>query len=528
MLRPSWRLSRRRFLRLALALGAAASGGLGTLLPRTTGNRAVAGPEPATRAATWTLALHDLAPEPGHERDVLISPVWSAPFPFNGVGVRWDLTDGAAGTPLPFEFRASDGGAWTPWRAAPALHDFDGTPAPATDLLLLSGTGLQFRLRRGPEPAVLRSHPARIVVTVLDTRAGPTAVEADRTAIPLTPLGYRQAAISNPNLIGRAGWGANENYRFRNGKEVWARRYLSVRKIIIHHTVTSNSPPDPAASVRAIYYYHAVTLGWGDIGYNFLVDHNGRVYEGRAGGTNAQGLPVMGGHALRYNAGSLGIALLGNFGDSTTPVPDAMWAALANLVSYKAVQHGIHPTGTDFFVDKVLPNIMGHRDALATSCPGDAVYARLTALRQQVLANLPPLGQSWINQQVPAVMQPGATAAGLVVVRNSGSQPWLRAGATSVQVGYRWFQPDGREIQEPGLSAPSDLPKDVLPGQEVAVPIRIQAPQTPGALVLNIDLLQGGRTFFSAAVGNEPLVVPVTVKSDHQFRIDLPWITRTR
>ena len=53
--------------------------------------------------------------------------------------------------------------------------------------------------------------------------------------------------------------------------------------MIIHHTVTQHQEADPAATVRAIYYYHAVTQGWGDIGYNFLVDLHGNVYEGRYG-----------------------------------------------------------------------------------------------------------------------------------------------------------------------------------------------------------------------------------------------------
>ena len=94
----------------------------------------------------------------------------------------------------------------------------------------------------------------------------------------------------------------------------WDPEYVPVKKIIVHHTVTSNSDPDPAATVRSIYYYHAVSLGWGDIGYNFLIDRQGRIYEGRYGG-NA----VVGGHALTWNYGSVGIAALGNYEEGILP-----------------------------------------------------------------------------------------------------------------------------------------------------------------------------------------------------------------
>ena len=76
-------------------------------------------------------------------------------------------------------------------------------------------------------------------------------------------------------IISRAAWGADENLM------TWTPEYRTVRKFVVHHTATSNGDLDPAATVRAIYYYHAVTRGWGDIGYNYLIDAQGRIYEGR-------------------------------------------------------------------------------------------------------------------------------------------------------------------------------------------------------------------------------------------------------
>src|SRR3712207_9171470 len=56
------------------------------------------------------------------------------------------------------------------------------------------------------------------------------------------------------------------------------------RSTLFPYTTLFRSDPDPAATVRAIFAYHAVVQGWGDIGYNFLVDADGRIYEGRHSG----------------------------------------------------------------------------------------------------------------------------------------------------------------------------------------------------------------------------------------------------
>jgi uncharacterized protein with LGFP repeats len=209
------------------------------------------------------------------------------------------------------------------------------------------------------------------------------------------------AATTQPAVISRAGWGADESLRFdATGHEIWPAVFQPIQKLIVHHTATQNNDPDPAATVRAIYYYHAVTQGWGDIGYNFLIDEAGRIYEGRHSrtyapgesptGEDAAGNGVTGAHALGFNSGTVGIALIGTLTsqDATPAARDA----LTRLLAWIAGSHGIDPHGSALFTNPVsgtqatFPNIAGHRDVNATECPGGVFYASLPALRDAVAA----------------------------------------------------------------------------------------------------------------------------------------------
>ena len=206
-------------------------------------------------------------------------------------------------------------------------------------------------------------------------------------------------------MIPRSGWGADESLRFDStGKEIWPPAFYPVQKLIVHHTDTQNNDPDPAATIRSIYYYHAVTLGWGDIGYNFLIDESGRIYEGRHSqnswdptlypvgptGADANGNGVTGAHAQGFNSGTVGVALLGTLtNQDATP---AARSALEHLLAWEASSHGIDPQGASLYTNPVsgtqatFPNIAGHRDVNATECPGGTFYATLPTIRSDVAA----------------------------------------------------------------------------------------------------------------------------------------------
>ncbi|HUG48188.1 MAG TPA: peptidoglycan recognition family protein, partial [Candidatus Limnocylindria bacterium] len=199
-----------------------------------------------------------------------------------------------------------------------------------------------------------------------------------------------RAAVEAPSISSRAEWGADESLRFDGeGNESWPSEFAPLQKFIVHHTAGANNDPHPASTVRAIYYYQAITRGWGDIGYNFLIDEAGRIYEGRYSGPSTSGVPptgedagglsVIGAHVANYNAGTLGVALLGTL--STKDATPAARAALVRLLAWKAERHGIDPEGGGLYTNpvsgsaKVAPNITGHRDWAATLCPGERFYA---------------------------------------------------------------------------------------------------------------------------------------------------------
>jgi N-acetylmuramoyl-L-alanine amidase len=223
-------------------------------------------------------------------------------------------------------------------------------------------------------------------------------MEGSRTRMRATP-----AAGLLPAVIPRAGWGANESLRFdSSGKETWPPVFWPIQKLIVHHTDTQNGDPDPAATVRSIYYYHAVTQAWGDIGYNFLIDESGRIYEGRHSrdyapgetptGQDVSGRGVTGAHAQGFNSGTAGIALLGTL--SSRDATPAARDALERLLAWEAYSTGLDPEGSATFVNPVsgqqatFPNIAGHRDVNATECPGSVFYSTLPAIRADVDARI--------------------------------------------------------------------------------------------------------------------------------------------
>ncbi len=270
--------------------------------------------------------------------------------------------------------------------------------------------------------AVVWADSARYVRVTSDQpidRLTVVAFDSDGTGATVVGSGAAiDAAMAQSPVISRAGWGANESLRFdAGGHERWPPSFNPVQKFFVHHTAGRNGDPNPVATIRAIHYNHAVIRGWGDIGYNFLIDEAGRIYEGRHARTYAPGeVPtsedlagnvVRGGHAKGFNDGSMGIALLGTF---TTQGPTfAARASLKRLLAWEAERHGINPQGYGLYTNPVtglqksLWNIPGHRDVDATSCPGNALYATLPGLRIAVANRIAAASGSLVDHTAPVV-----------------------------------------------------------------------------------------------------------------------------
>ncbi len=316
----------------------------------------------------------------GERQGSFISVVKETPFPFNAIGSHWVARFHSA-TDLQLEVRSSeDGVSWSDWWELELDEDLSGESGENWGQLLIVPPSkfLQYRLSLSTDDASVSPALEEITLLYINSQEGPTVEEAKSMVLPqeVTP------GVPQPPIISRAGWGANESWSNLEPE------YENPQKFVIHHTATNNSTVDPAATVRAVYYYHAVTLGWGDIGYNFLIDWQGNIYEGRKGGDG-----VVGGHARRYNYGSIGIACIGDF--SVADITPQMEQALVNLIAWEADRYGIDPQRESYFIDREIPNIVGHRDLLQTSCPGERLYQQMPRIReltwQELLAHDPRL-----------------------------------------------------------------------------------------------------------------------------------------
>lgn len=168
----------------------------------------------------------------------------------------------------------------------------------------------------------------------------------------------------------------------KEGKEyLWPISYAkNVDFIVVHHTALDATGLDGKKAVQAVFNSHVLFRGWGDIGYNYLIDEKGNVYEGRLGGSKA-----IGGHSLPLNKVSMGIALLGNYENNEVTAP--MLNSLIKLIEEKSLLYKINPTGKTTYKEKKYNNVQGHYENDATACPGVYVIDILPELRTLVAYN---------------------------------------------------------------------------------------------------------------------------------------------
>ena len=227
---------------------------------------------------------------------------------------------------------------------------------------------------------------------------------------------------------------------------LWPRQYSSrVKKIVIHHTAESVrdfnndgtvNVQDYGSAIRAIYAYHTLTRKWGDIGYHYIVDPDGNIYEGRAGGNY-----VIGAHVLCQNSNTVGISLMGNFQEQQ--VPEKAFIGLVKIVKYLSDLYHVNPLGKSSFRGTVLPNIVTHAEIGAvtkefigrgaTQCPGSNLIAMMPRLRQVVDQGgiRPDYGFSVVALPQGLVFDPLQDGKAVLRLKNIGALTWSKVQLTA-------------------------------------------------------------------------------------------------
>jgi hypothetical protein len=377
-------------------------------------------------------------------------------FPVDYLGVSWESG------PLPWvRFRVDDG-TWSSWSRV--HQDEIPTVEGRTWSALVPASDADAYQVRGRNAAVR--------AVAINTTDGPRPL---RWSEPQAVASH----LTQPALVTRAGWGANESLRCNadgTPKSSWT--FYSTRKLIVHHTVTANADPDPAATVRAIYQYHVQSRGFIDIAYNFLVDANGTIYKGRYSGPNGtcyqdtttgentNGRGVTGAHTGGWNSGTMGIAVLGNYEE--VPLSEATRTALVEHLAWESERHLLDPLATSTFTNpagggsKTTPNISGHRDWSATACPGENLYAVLPTIRQEVAARTGALAA--LDTKAPRISRIRSAD----VQRRRARIRWRTSEPATGQVRY-WVPGRKRRLTPPttSLRRPHDLVlRGLRPGTE--------------------------------------------------------------
>ncbi|KAH6925867.1 hypothetical protein HPB50_011486 [Hyalomma asiaticum] len=154
------------------------------------------------------------------------------------------------------------------------------------------------------------------------------------------------------SFVSRRDWGA------RRPRVQVAMRNPRAQHVFIHHTTGPQCKDKRSCSrlIRSHQNHHMNANRWPDIGYNFLVGGDGRIYEGRGFGRE-------GAHTRGYNQIGIAISFVGDF-SRAKPSPKMLKAA-RNLIAC-GVKMGKIQKGY---------SLHGHRDANCTSCPGNSLYA---------------------------------------------------------------------------------------------------------------------------------------------------------
>ena len=329
--------------------------------------------------------------------------------------------------------------------------------------------------------------PTDSTATPTSTPTGSASASASTSPTPsATTPSAPPSTVPEPPVTSRADWGADESLS-PDPSEYNA----DVKAVFVHHTDGANdySCADSASIVRGIYAYHTQVNGWNDIGYNFLVDKCGTVFEGRKGGVD---LPVLGAHTYGWNRESAGIAVLGEY--TSTSASNAALTSVARVAAWKLGQYGADPAGTvqltagasqkNYFGTGftaggkyTFNRISAHRDGYNTQCPGNSLYAQLPTIR--TLAAGPVQGLKVTSLSGAGLSGSTYYAKGAVSVKWTATTPSSLIKSFQVLV-------DGKTVATTSGTATSASTTLALGSHTVAVRAVHQSGRTVTTAALNV------------------------------------------
>jgi hypothetical protein len=339
-----------------------------------------------------TVTVADASPRAAAYRTVAVPNTLSATLAVRP-RVRVDLSFAATHVVLSWRGREGSGvsyrtagasGEMSVWRRAPQAHDLEHGAHHYSGVLAV-GRAESVEWRPSGN-----AHPNHVKIDYLNTVDGPERI----VRLPAE----QDQPDGTPDIVTRTEWGADESLKDTTG--TCEREFFNLQQLFVHHTAGTNFDDNPAATMRAIYHYHAVSRGWCDVGYNYVIAPDGTIFEGRWARhyrpweTHSSeirgGKVVAGAHVADYNSGSLGVSVMGNYSQVALP-PEAR-RSLAEMLAWKADRHDLDPHGTHTYVNPEsglrdrLPVIAGHRNAGSTECPGNKLYAVLDDVRDDTAA----------------------------------------------------------------------------------------------------------------------------------------------
>ncbi|MFC6508422.1 peptidoglycan recognition protein [Promicromonospora citrea] len=309
------------------------------------------------------------------------------PDGFQTVGLSWPAEIDHAVPEMQVRTRAVDG-TWSDWsHLERSTDDVDGGSAVRTSAPVYVGESDAVQLATVDEAATF---PAGVELSLVSSAKVATA--AASTAGTVAP----SATTVGPTVITREEWGAAPRCLEPGTGPTWFPAEGGLKAAAVHHTVNPNDYATVAEAMQAIrndQAYHQQTHGWCDIGYNFLVDKWGNIYEGADGSIEE---PIIGAHTGGFNTGTVGVAMLGTYTTQAGVRPStAQRDGVAKIIGSRLARYQVNPDESTVLTaaahtdggryqtgDRVtLPRVFGHRDTHATECPGELAYPLLSGIQ---------------------------------------------------------------------------------------------------------------------------------------------------